>query len=355
MCYYRAPDNPHPNVTNKLEQLLAERPYLLADGATGTNLFAMGLETGDAPELWNLEQPDKIARQYRSFIEAGADIVLTNSFGGTRYRLQLHDAQDRVAEINQAAARIARECIADYPRPVVIAGSMGPTGEILAPLGELSAEGATSAFAEQAAALAQGGVDVLWIETMSSKEELVAALDGAATAGLPAVCTMSFDTNGHTMMGISPSAALEIARSVAQQPVACGANCGVGAADLVASLLEMSAAGAADGVFVAKANCGIPRYVDGQIEYDGTPELMATYACLAYDAGARIIGGCCGTTPGHLAAMREALETHMRRAAPTREMIEAALGPVSVAAATQRDKARGSRRRSRKLLNPSSH
>jgi 5-methyltetrahydrofolate--homocysteine methyltransferase len=352
--YNPAPLNPHTNVTNKLEQLLAQRPYLLADGATGTNLFAMGLQTGDAPELWNLEQPEKIARHYRSFIEAGADIVLTNSFGGTRYRLQLHDAQDCVADINQAAARIACDCIADCSRPVVIAGSMGPTGEILAPLGDLSAEDAAAAFAEQAAALAQGGVDVLWIETMSSKEELVAALNGAATAGLPTVCTMSFDTNGRTMMGISPSAALEIAQSVVQLPVACGANCGVGAADLVASLLEMSGAGAAGGVFVAKANCGIPKYVDGHIEYDGTPELMATYACLAYDAGARIIGGCCGTTPRHLAAMRAALDTHTRRAAPTRETIEAALGPVSVTSVTRRDKGRGGRRRSRKLLNPSS-
>ena len=188
---------------------------------------------------------------------------------------------------------------------------------------------------------------------MSSQEELVAALNGAATAGLPTVCTMSFDTNGRTMMGITPRVALEIAQSVAQQPVACGANCGVGAADLVASLLEMSDAGAADGVFVAKANCGIPRYVDGQIEYDGTPELMAAYACLAYDAGARIIGGCCGTTPVHLTAMREALETHARRAPPTRATIEAALGPVSVNAVSRGHKIRGSRRRGRRSLDSS--
>ncbi len=333
MLLSRAPNSCRTTLPSKLEKLLAERPYLLADGATGTNLFAMGLQTGDAPELWNLEHPDRIARQYRSFIDAGADIILTNTFGGTRYRLQLHNAQDRVAEINRAAARIACECAAGYDRPVVVAGSMGPTGEILAPLGELSAQGATRAFAEQAEALVDGGADVLWIETMSSREELTAALDGAAGTGVPVVCTMSFDTNGRTMMGISPSEALEIARGVEHPPVACGANCGVGAADLVASLVEMSGAGALDGVFVAKANCGIPKWLDGQIEYDGTPELMARYACLALDAGARIIGGCCGTTPEHLAAMRDALVTHKRGATPTRETIEAQLGPVSVAAA----------------------
>ncbi|MEO8408497.1 MAG: homocysteine S-methyltransferase family protein, partial [Oxalobacteraceae bacterium] len=189
-------------MTNRLLKLLQTRRWLLTDGATGTNLFTMGLTSGDTPELWNIEHPDRIAKLHRSFIEAGADIILTNSFGGNRYRLGLHKAQSRVEELNEAAARIAR-CEADAcGRDIVVAGSMGPTGEILEPVGALSIDAATAAFAEQAQALMQGGVDVLWIETMSSREEAEAAIAAAAATGLPVVCTMSFDTNGRTMMGV---------------------------------------------------------------------------------------------------------------------------------------------------------
>ena len=190
------------------EELLAERDWLLGDGATGTSFFAAGLKAGDPPELWNVDQPDKVHALHNGFIAAGSDIVLTNSFGGTANRLKLHDSQDRVHELNSTAAAIARECADAAPRPVIVAGSMGPTGDLFAPLGELSHEDGVAAFREQAIALKDGGADVLWIETISSEEELRAAMEGGATTGLPMVTTMSFDTGGRTMMGITHPATL---------------------------------------------------------------------------------------------------------------------------------------------------
>jgi 5-methyltetrahydrofolate--homocysteine methyltransferase len=300
----------------------------------------MGLVSGDAPELWNIEHPDRIARLHRSFIDAGADIVLTNSFGGNAMRLKLHQAQSRVAELNEAAARIARReadaSLARTGREVIVAGSIGPTGEVLQPVGALVAEDATRAFAEQAQGLARGGADVIWIETMSSKEEVAAAVEGAATTGLPIVCTMSFDTAGCTMMGVTAADFIGFNAQLLQRLAACGSNCGVGAAEVVAGMLAMKrAAGDAEVVLVAKGNCGVPKFVDGAIRYDGTPELMALYARLALDAGARIVGGCCGTTPAHLRAMRTALEAHTRAAPPTLDEIEARLGAVSRGARAQ--------------------
>ncbi|MFT5741774.1 MAG: methionine synthase I (cobalamin-dependent), partial [Gammaproteobacteria bacterium] len=154
---------------NRFEKLLQEKTTLLADGATGTNFFAMGLQSGDAPELWNVDYPERVAIHYRSFIDAGSDLVLTNTFGGTRFRLKLHKADERVAELNIAAARILCAEVERCGRDVVVAGSIGPSGEILAPLGEMQPDDAVAAFAEQAMALKEGGVDVLWIETMSSR------------------------------------------------------------------------------------------------------------------------------------------------------------------------------------------
>ncbi len=319
-------------MSDLLSELLARRPWLLADGGMGSSLFARGLESGYAPELWNVEHPERILDVQRGFIAAGADIILTNTFGGTRHRLKLHQAQHRVGELNEAGARIAREAAGDRAHEVVIAGSMGPTGEILEPLGPMSAAEATEAFAEQAAALARGGVDVLWIETLSSLEELDAAIAGAATTGLPVVSTFSFDTNGRTMMGITPAGLAAVQRRTGI--AACGSNCGTGAAELVASIVNLAAASDPGAILVAKANCGIPRYEDGAIRFDGTPELMARYACLALDAGARIIGGCCGTGADHLSAMHAALTRHVRGTLPDVEVIEAALGPVTAGART---------------------
>ncbi|MFO1058593.1 MAG: betaine--homocysteine S-methyltransferase [Dongiaceae bacterium] len=345
-------------MSDRLARLLAARPFLLADGATGTNLFEMGLMTGDAPELWNFDQPGKIAELHRRMIRAGADIVLTNSFGGTRHRLKLHKAEGRVHEINLAAARIARR-VADEEgaalgREIVVAGSMGPTGELFQPLGPLTVAEGTEAFAEQAAGLVEGGVDVLWVETMSSKDEVEAAVAGAGRTGLPVVCTMSFDTNGRTMMGVTPAEAAGFVHQLHPHPAGYGANCGVGAAELVMTIVGMAKSAEAGDVLVAKGNCGVPRYVDGKIQYDGTPPLMADYARLARDAGARIIGGCCGTSPEHLAAMRAALDGYQPGAKPSTAEIVARLGQVSAGAAQQQDgtapaegrrRARGERRR----------
>lgn len=319
--------------TDRLTPLLAQRPWLLADGAMGSNLFARGLTSGEAPELWNAEHPQQIRELQRSFIDAGADIILTNSFGGNRYRLKLHQAESRVAELNEAAARLARAEAERADRVVLVGGSIGPTGEILEPLGPLAAADARESFAEQAAALARGGADVLWIETMSSAEETEAAIEGARRTGLPVVTTLSFDTNGRTMMGITPAelASLSHKHSLA----ACGSNCGVGAAELIASIVNLAAAADPAAILVAKANCGIPQYVDGAIQFNGTPEVMTEYARLALDAGARIIGGCCGTTPEHLRAMRQTLEGYVRGPTPSIETIEGRLGALSPGATAQ--------------------
>ena len=197
------------------------------------------------------------------------------------------------------------------------------------PVGNLSVEDATEAFAEQAQALSSGGVDVLWLETLSSKEEMRAAGQAAAATGLPVVATMTFDTNGSTMMGVSPMELVGLYREMVPRLVAFGANCGIGAADLLGALLAMIKQLDDSDILVAKSNCGIPAYVDGRIQYSGTPELMAEYARLALNTGARIIGGCCGTTPTHLEAMRIALETHQKNDVPDIETVVEELGPIT--------------------------
>jgi methionine synthase I (cobalamin-dependent) len=320
-------------MTHRLTSLLAERPWLLADGAIGSNLFERGLTSGDAPELWNSEHPERVAQLHRAFVEAGADIILTNSFGGTRHRLKLHKAEERVGELNETAARLARQEADRTDRIVLVAGSMGPTGEILEPLGPLSLEAAREAFAEQAMALARGGADLIWIETMSSIEETEAAIGGAGVTGLPIVATLSFDTNGRTMMGVMPSDLAALHRK--HHLAACGSNCGTGPSELVACLVNLATASDPSAILVAKANCGIPRFVNGAIQFDGTPELMAQYARLSLDSGARIIGGCCGTTPEHLRIMRAALDSHVREAKPELAMIELKLGAISTGATAQ--------------------
>lgn len=316
-------------MTDCLTELLAARGHLVADGAMGTNLFALGLETGDSPELWNVEHPDRVATVHRGFLEAGSDIVLTNSFGGSRHRLKLHHAQDRVHELNAAAARVARAEVDAYAtrsgRRALVAGSMGPTGELFVPLGSLTGDDAVAAFAEQAAGLAEGGADLLWIETMSAPEEVSAAVAGAARSGLPTVVTMTFDTNGRTMMGLTPADFAAFGRRLDPAPLAIGANCGVGPAELADTILAITAADPA-AVVIAKGNCGIPQYVDGAIVYDGTPEAMAAYARLVCDAGARIVGGCCGSTAVHVKAIADALAGHVPGARPDLARVTEVLG-----------------------------
>lgn len=327
-----------PNMENSLDQLLNERGTLLADGATGSNLFEVGLQTGDSPELWNDIHPEKIANQYQSFIDAGSDIILTNSFGGTRYRLKLHNAENRVEELNVKAAAIARAQVDKSERRILIGGSIGPTGEIMQPIGPLSRADAIAAFEEQALALKKGGADILWIETMSSREEVEAAVQGASIAGLPVVATFSVDTNGRTMMGLAPADIVTLCHEMPNVPYAIGANCGVGASESIAAIVNMKKACEQQGVqpkIIIKANCGVPEYIDGKIVYSGTEEIMAEYAKMAIDAGADIIGGCCGTTPRHVAAMRESLDNHSKREAPNLELIVNQLGEVSSGAKAQ--------------------
>lgn len=325
-------------MANTFERLLAEKPYLLADGATGTNLFHLGLQTGDAPELWNTDHPDRIQTHYRSFVEAGSDVILTNTFGGNAYRLKLHQAEQRVRELNVAAVQLLREEIEKSGKDIAIAGSMGPTGEILEPSGPVSIEEAADVFEEQAQALADAGVDVLWLETLSSREEVIAGVLGASRTGLPVVTTLSIDTNGRTMMGLTAADIINFQPELKQLPVACGTNCGVGANEVIAAILNFKVASEAAGtqpIIVAKANAGIPEYVDGAIVYNGTPEIMARYTEMALDAGARIIGGCCGTSPEHLAAMRVAMDNYTPGSKPTVETIEKELGELSTGSKAQ--------------------
>ncbi len=297
--------------------LLASKGWLLADGAMGTQLFAAGLEAGAPPEVWNLQHPEVVVDIHRRWLEAGADLVLTNSFGGNRYRLALHGLAGRVAELNKAAARNARTAAdaeaTSARRPTLVAGSMGPTGELLEPIGRMNRADCESAFAQQAAALAEGGVDLLWIETMSDLAEVEAALAGVrSVCDLPVAATMSFDTSGRTMMGVTGS---QMASRLGDQGlVAMGANCGANLGDTGAAALEirqaLEAAGHnADGLpaVIVKPNAGIPTWQGDKLVYDATPQTMAAHAHHMRAGGATVIGGCCGTVPDHIAKIAAVL------------------------------------------------
>lgn len=312
-------------MSDPLTEQLREREWLLADGATGTSLFAMGLEAGEAPEIWNDSEPERVYHSHREFVEAGADLILTNSFGGNRYRLRLHGRDYDAEAINRRAAEIARDAATLPGRNVIVAGSIGPTGEILEPLGPLLFFDAVEAFEEQGAALMEGGADILWGETISSKGEAAAIAEAAHRLQAPYALTLSFDTARRTMMGYAPGEFQRAAKRYPSPAAAIGSNCGTGAPDLLASLLEFDV-GADNLPLIAKANAGIPEFLGTEIVYSGTPKQMARFACLARDIGARVIGGCCGTTAEHLRAMREALTSTPRRGRPTLDEIVAATG-----------------------------
>ncbi len=329
-----------------LSKLLSTRDWLMADGATGTNLFNMGLSSGEPPEFWNVDQSDNIRHLYRGAVEAGSDIFLTNTFGGNASRLKLHQAQDRVRELNRVGAALGREIADASGRSVIVAGSVGPTGEIFEPMGTLTHALAVEMFHEQAEGLKEGGADILWIETISATEEYRAAAEAAALAGMPWCGTMSFDTAGRTMMGVTSAAMAEMVEKLPNPPIAFGANCGVGASDLMRTVLGFASTGTARPL-IAKGNAGIPKYHDGHIHYDGTPELMAEYAVLARDAGVQIIGGCCGTMPEHLRAMRAALESRPKGPRPTLDQISEQLGGFSSASDGTGDDANAPKRERR--------
>lgn len=329
---------------DKLAELLEKKGRLVADGGMGTSLFELGLQAGSTPELWNVEHPDLVARVHSGFIEAGADIILTNTFGGTRARLDLDGLGDRVSELNEAGVRVARSAADQSDREVVVAGSVGPTGQLFEPLGSLTHDRGVELFSEQAEALASAGADVIWIETLSSTEELGAAVEAARTTGLPIVSTMSFDTHGKTMMGLPPSALADWWAASGAEPSAIGANCGIGPADVVAAVDDLRTADP-DVVIVAKSNCGIPQMINGTLWYPSSSEDMSPYAELALDAGARIVGACCGSIPEHISQIRAVVDTHEPR--PGIDRLEAArrLGGTVLEEVSGRSRERRSSRR----------
>jgi 5-methyltetrahydrofolate--homocysteine methyltransferase len=292
--------------SSRFRDLLAAGGPILADGAMGTMLFSAGLQFGDPPELWNLAHPDVVRRIHRGYLEAGSRIVMTNTFGGNRLRLGMHGNQDRVDELNRTAAILLRAEATAAGGTALVAGDIGPTGEIIAPLGTLEYDDAVDVFREQAASLVAGGVDLIWIETMSDLNEIKAAIQGVrrAAPGIAIVATMTFDTRGHTMMGVSPEDA--VTSLAAWGADAIGGNCGNGPDELTPVIAKMHAV-APDVVLVAKSNAGMPELVDMQAVYRASPELMAGTALDMRDAGARIVGACCGSTSEHLRAMAAAL------------------------------------------------
>lgn len=275
-----------------LPALLRARGWLLADGATATGLFEMGLDPGTAPELWNDAAPDRVRALHDAAIAAGSDLILTNTFGANACRLALSGAGDRVQALNRRGARIARAAADAAGRPVLVAGSMGPTGE-----GRARPE----VFEAQARGLLDGGADLIWVETMSSPDEFAAAATAIARLGAPWCGTMSFHAPE-----FAPADMGRLVAGLDWPPLAYGANCGAGPADVLGAIRALAAAGPTLPL-IAKANAGLPRVVAGRLHYDVTPADMADHARAARAAGAAIIGGCCGTTAAHLRAMRDAL------------------------------------------------
>lgn len=289
-----------------MAQLLIDHP--LFDGGMGTLLQDRGLEGGMAGELWNAENPDAVRSAHREYADAGATVLTTNTFGGTRPRLDMHGLGDRVHELNAAAARLAREVAGEYGAgAVLVAGDLGPTGELMDPLGTMSFADAQALFAEQLAGLVDGGIDLVLIETMSDLAEAGAAVAAAAEVapGLPVVATMSFDTNLRTMMGVTPqSAVTELGRlGVA----AVGANCGRGPGEMEQIMAAMAGVRPDGLLLVAQSNAGLPQVVGDHFEYDAGPDVMAAHALRLRELGVDLVGACCGSTPAHVAAMRGAL------------------------------------------------
>ncbi len=289
-------------MTNFLERL-SQSGVLVADGATGTQLQRAGLPPGTAPERWNLENPDAVRALHRGYFEAGADIVLTNTFGGTRFRLERDHLADRVEEINRRAAELARE-VAGPDR--LVFGDIGPIGKLMKPYGPTTYAEAVSAFRDQAGGLAAGGVDAILIETMSDLNEVKAAIEAARqVTDLPLLATMSFDTHGCTMMGVKPAQALAALWPLGLAAV--GANCGRTLSETLAAIEAMRQADP-QAVLMAKPNAGLPHASQAGLVYDVTPEIMGEYALKFAGQGVKIFGGCCGSAPDHIRAVAKALK-----------------------------------------------
>jgi 5-methyltetrahydrofolate--homocysteine methyltransferase len=286
-------------IVTRLLDLISERGILLSDGAWGTELTKRGLGAGECPEAWNLERPDDVRAVAAAYVEAGSDIILTNSFGGSRVKLAKAGLADRVHDLNVAAARLSKE--AAEGRALVFA-SVGPTGELLSPLGDLTEAQAGEAFEEQIAALAEGGADGIVIETFLDLREAQCALAAARrVGGLPVVVSMTFERGPRglaTVFGVTPTQAATRLTEAGADSV--GANCGAGMEIMIEAVREMRPLTALP--LWAKSNAGLPRLEGGQTVFDETPEAMAARLPDLVRAGADIIGGCCGATPAHIAA-----------------------------------------------------
>ena len=288
-----------------IDQLLDNGRIAIADGAWGTQLSERGLQPGEVPESWVLHQPDAVREVAQSYVEAGAEIVLTNTFGGNRLKLEKCHMADHADEINRRAVELSKDAAGD---DALVFTSVGPTGEFMQPLGLISEEEMVAVFAEQVAAIVAGGTDGILVETMTDLGEAKAALQ-AARNGFdgPVVVSMTFDKGpkGYaTMMGVTPEqAAAELQEAGAN---IVGSNCGHGIENMIEVIALM--APATDLPLWAKPNAGMPQLVDGQTVFTQTPEETAAHFGALVEAGARIIGGCCGTTPDHIRALVEARE-----------------------------------------------
>lgn len=279
---------------------------LLGDGAMGTMLQDLGNDEGGAPELWNVDRVDVVTGVLEGYASSGSRLLTTNTFGGSRPRLQMHGLEDRVEELNRAAAALARNVADRHPGTFVL-GDIGPSGELMEPMGELTIDSATEIFAEQVRGLVAGGVDGILIETMSDLSEVEAAVAAARkeAPGLPVFATLSFDTNLRTMMGVSPAMAVQAMSDMGVDVV--GANCGRGLDEMRIIAAQLAEAGAGGVRLMVQSNAGLPRLQGDTFVFDGTPEEMAAYAVEMRDLGFAVIGACCGSTPTHIAAMRDAL------------------------------------------------
>ena len=279
-----------------------EKGILISDGAMGTMLQGKGLTDGGAPELWNVDNPTAIEDVLEEYAAAGANLITTNTFGGTRGRLQMHGLEDRLFELNKAGAEIARK-VADRHPGCYVLGDVGPSGELMEPMGTMTIDEAKALFADQIKALVAGGVDAILIETMSDLQEVEAAVKAAKEVApeLPVIVTFSFDTNMRTMMGVKPEVAVKTLAAEGVRII--GANCGRGVDEMRIIAKELTGA-RPDGVFIiTQSNAGLPKLVGDEFIYDGTPEEMAKYAKDMKDLGVNVIGSCCGSSPAHTKAM----------------------------------------------------
>ena len=290
---------------NRLSALTGDRFPVIVDGGMGTLLQDLGLDDGGSGELWNVERPEAVRECHEAYARAGARILTTNTFGGTRPRLLMHGLEDRVHELNRAAASIARSVADEHG--ALVAGDLGPTGELLAPLGTMDADEAQEIFAEQLRGLRDGGIDVVLIETMSDLGEVAAAVAAARSVvpDLPVVATMSFDTNLRTMMGVRPAEAVTALAALGVD--AAGANCGRGPEEMETIAAQLTGARPDGLLLVAQSNAGLPQVVGDHFEYDKSPAELAEHARNLHKLGIDLIGSCCGSTPEHTAAMGDAV------------------------------------------------